>query len=84
MALLQVRDFPQDVYALLAIKAQLENRSITQQTIHMLKEGLTEKSEQVSSHAAVLNSISQMNLTMNKNVPSPAELIRQDRDRQEV
>lgn len=84
MALLQVRDFPQDLYALLAIKAQLENRSITQQTIHMLKEGLIEKSEQVSSRAAVLNSISQMNLTMNKNVPSPAELIRQDRDRQEV
>ena len=70
MALLQVRDFPQELYALLAIKAQLENRSITQQTIHMLKEGLTEKSEQVSSRAAVLNSISQMNLTMNKNVPS--------------
>ena len=68
MALLQVRDFPQELYALLAIKAQLENRSITQQTIHMLKEGLTEKSEQVSSRAAVLNSISQMNLTMNKNV----------------
>ncbi len=84
MALLQVRDFPQELYALLAIKAQLENRSITQQTIYMLKEGLTEKSEQVSSRAAVLNSLSQMNLTMNKKVPSPAELIRQDRDRQEV
>lgn len=84
MALLQVRDFPAELYTLLALKAQAENRSITQQTIHMLKEGLSEKSETVSSRAAVLNSISQMNLSLNKQVPSPAELIRQDRDRQEV
>ena len=40
MPLLQVRDFPQDIYNLLKIKAMLEHRSIAQQTTVMLKDAL--------------------------------------------
>lgn len=82
MALLQVRDFPAELYALLAFRAKMENRSLTQQTIYMLKndlEGKNSKSE--SKRALALKSLSKMNLSLPKNSPTPAELIREDRDR---
>ena len=44
MPLLQVRDFPQDLYELLSRRAEEENRSITQQTIYMLKMMLNNRS----------------------------------------
>ena len=40
MPLLQVRDFPQDIYTLLKIKAEAEHRSIAQQITVMLKDAL--------------------------------------------
>ncbi len=40
MPTLQVRDLPEDVYNRLSMIAKEENRSIAQQTIVLLKEGL--------------------------------------------
>ena len=40
MSLLQVREFPNKLYEMLAMVAETENRSITQQTIYMLKKQL--------------------------------------------
>lgn len=83
MALLQVRDFPAMLYALLAEKAESENRSITQQTIHMLTEDLTEDSDSYfakTNRMKALNSISCLNLNLPKNAPSPEELLRSDRE----
>jgi len=83
MALLQVRDFPAPLYGLLAQKAEDENRSITQQTIHMLSKILTEDSEAAlakTNRRKALNAISCLNLKLPDNAPSPAELIRADRE----
>ena len=83
MALLQVRDFPALLYTLLAEKAEAENRSITQQTIHMLTKDLTEDSEAYFAKAnrmKALNAISCLNLKLPQNAPSPAELLRADRE----
>lgn len=83
MALLQVRDFPPVLYSLLAEKAETENRSITQQTIHMLTKDLTENSPVYcakSNRIKALNAISNLDLKLPQNAPSPLELIRADRE----
>jgi len=43
MPLLQVRDFPNDIYEMLKIRAEQERRTIAQQTIVLLKNSLEEK-----------------------------------------
>ncbi len=83
MALLQVRDFPSAIYTLLAEKAEMENRSITQQTIHMLSKVLTEDSEAYLAKAnrkKALNTVSSLELHLPENAPSPADLLRNDRE----
>jgi hypothetical protein len=40
MPLLQVRDFPEDIYEEIAYEARRQNRTIAQQTIVLLKKGL--------------------------------------------
>lgn len=83
MALLQVRDFPAQLYSLLAEKAESENRSITQQTIHMLSKDLTEDSEFLymkSNRKKALNALSALNLSLSAKAPAPADLIRADRE----
>jgi len=42
MPLLQVRDFPKEIYEMLKIRAQRERRTIAQQTIVLLKDSLEE------------------------------------------
>jgi hypothetical protein len=42
MPLLQVRDFPNDVYEELSFEARARNRTIAQQTIVLIKKGLNE------------------------------------------
>ncbi|MBQ0051605.1 MAG: hypothetical protein KBT11_06010 [Treponema sp.] len=80
MALLQVRDFPQELYTLLALKAELENRSITQQTIHMLKESLQSQNQGNLKRFSALAGLNALNLNVPESI-APADLIRQDRDR---
>jgi len=40
MPLLQVRDFPGDIYALIKSKARQEHRTVSQQTVVLIKNGL--------------------------------------------
>lgn len=83
MALLQVRDFPTTLYSLLTQKAESENRSITQQTIYMLSKDLTQDSQTYlakSNRKKALNTLSSLNLKLPEQAPSPAELIRADRE----
>jgi hypothetical protein len=42
MPLLQVRDFPSDIYEQLSFEARRSNRTIAQQTIVVIKKGLGE------------------------------------------
>lgn len=83
MALLQVRDCPAQLYGMLAQKAEEENRSITQQTIYLLTRVLAEDSKTLaakSNRKKALNAISCLNLHLPEDTPSPAELLRADRE----
>ncbi|MDR0300776.1 MAG: hypothetical protein LBI04_00490 [Treponema sp.] len=43
MPLLQVRDFPEDIYEEITFEARRQNRTIAQQTIVLIKKGLNEE-----------------------------------------
>jgi plasmid stability protein len=82
MAILQVRDVPDDLYENLSAIAKLENRSISQETIFLLKNALQFKTERITRRKSVLSEIDQLKLPIiNSDYPNPADLIREDRDR---
>ena len=82
MPLLQVRDCPDNVYQTLVRNAKSENRSIAQQTIVILK-----KNFDMQLHSAAIRRqqaiamTEEWHITLPKNARSPAELVREDRDR---
>jgi len=81
MPLLQVRDFPPDLYDTISQVAQAENRSIPQQTIVLLKNALNITGERKTRRNAVLHEINNLNIENTGSFPDPAQLIREDRDR---
>jgi len=82
MAILQVRDVPDELYENLSAIAKIENRSISQETIFLLKNALQLKSERLARRKSILSEIDQLKLpTQNTDFPDPADLIREDRDR---
>ncbi len=82
MALLQVRDFPTELYTLLGTVAEEQKRSITQQTIFMLEEQLTQQRQSDKKRRQqVLASLNNLHLALPKDAPSPVDLVRADRDR---
>lgn len=81
MPLLQVRDFPSDLYETIIQVAQEENRSVPQQTIVLLKNALNITGERKTRRKAVLREISGLNIKNADMFPSPAKLTREDRDR---
>ncbi|NQT57727.1 MAG: hypothetical protein HQ557_01970 [Bacteroidetes bacterium] len=80
MPTLQVRDLPEDVYLRLALLAKEENRSITQQTIVLLKESLGLHLNNKLRRKALISGIAANNYpdTMNLNI---IDMIREDRER---
>jgi hypothetical protein len=81
MPLLQVRDCPKEIYETISQVAQIENRSISQQTIVLLKNALNLTKERKSRRIYVLQRIKNLNLKNVETFPDPALLIREDRDR---
>ena len=82
MAILQVRDVPDELYENLSAIAKIENRSISQETIFLLKNALQLKSERLARRKLILSEIDQLKLpTQGADFPNPADLIREDRDR---
>ena len=81
MPLLQVRDFPAELYDVLARVAHAENRSIPQQTIVLLKKALSISQEQKVRRQAVLKEIEDFKINNANSFPDPVDLIREDRDR---
>ena len=81
MPLLEVRDFPADVYEKIVFEARLQERTIAQETIVLIKKGL---GEEISNKERRRQAIERSN---NRNIPSTAQsvdyvkLIREDRDR---
>lgn len=86
MALLQVRDFPVQLYGMLAQKAEEENRSITQQTIYMLSKLLTEDTEAFQAkykRQKAISLVENLDLHLPETSPAPEQLLRNDRESEE-
>jgi hypothetical protein len=81
MALLQVRDFPAELYEAISHVARSENRSIPQQTIVLLKTALNITQKQKTQRKTVFQEIDAFNIKNTKKFPAPEKLTREDRDR---
>lgn len=81
MSLLQVRDCPADLYAELADCAKRENRSISQQTIYILKTALGSQDQNKARRRKALTELTKNAFALPDGVSAPEELIREDRDR---
>ncbi|HOF86443.1 MAG TPA: hypothetical protein PLP41_12110 [Treponemataceae bacterium] len=80
MPTLQVRDLPEDVYIQLSYLAEKENRSLAQQTIVLLKEGMVKKLGGKERRGKLLEKIRTLDID-HSDIPDPVDLIREDRDR---
>jgi antitoxin FitA len=80
MPTLQVRDLPIEIYTQLNYLADKEHRSLAQQTIVLLKEGMDSKLGNKERRKKLLEKISQLNID-GKDFPDPVDLVREDRDR---
>lgn len=81
MAVLQVRDMPDDLYKHLSRVAQSENRSISQETIVLLRDALKSGPEGRARRADVLREIENLKIEGDRPFPDSALMIREDRDR---
>ncbi|MBR4158651.1 MAG: hypothetical protein IKT97_01160, partial [Spirochaetia bacterium] len=78
---LQVRDFPQETYLELVQVAKEQNRTVPQQVIFFLSSILNANKDSVADRRhKVLVGLDALELHLPVEAPSPAELVRQDRD----
>ena len=81
MALLQVRSFPDDMYDDLKKLARSQNRSVAQQTIFLLRSAMKKQEEQKIQRQELLKELLAGEPLLSSDYPSPADLIREDRER---
>jgi len=81
MALLQVRGCPDDVYDTLNSLAQREHGSVAQQTMILLRSALGEQEQRKARRQELLCALLEEAPMISGDYPSPAELIREDRER---
>jgi hypothetical protein len=81
MPLLQVRDIPKELYETISHVAQMENRSISQQTIVLLKNALNITHERKMRRKYALQEVDNLNIKNADSFPDPAKFTREDRDR---
>ena len=79
MPTLQVRDLPEDIYQKLNYLAEKEHRSLAQETIVLLKEGLQNKLSNQNRRKHLLENFKGLGVDVT-GLPEPADLIREDRD----
>ncbi len=80
MPTLQVRDLPLEIYTQLNYLADKEHRSLAQETIVLLEEGMVSKLGNKERRKKLFDKINQLNIDGTK-FPDPVDLIREDRDR---
>jgi hypothetical protein len=80
MPTLQVRDLPEDIYTQLNYLADKEHRSLAQETIVLLKEGMDTKLGNKERRKKLLEKINLLDIDGSK-FPDPVSLIREDRER---
>lgn len=81
MPLLQVRDLPEHLYRRLVDEAAKERRSISQQAVATLAKGLDANVDNVQRRKAALLQAAKIDSRATRNLPDPARLIREDRER---
>jgi len=81
MPLLQVRNFPQDLYDRLGGVAHREHRTIAQQTVVLLRDALAQPESERDRRARVLQRLANARERGPADLPDPVALIREDRDR---
>jgi hypothetical protein len=80
MPLLQVRDFPDDIYAEISYMARKQNRTIAQEVITLLKKGLEEETTNRERVRLTLERINSMEESEPAKELDSAGLIRQMRE----
>jgi hypothetical protein len=81
MPLLQVRDFPADIYDEISYEAKQQNRTIAQQTIVLIKKGLGEEISNQERRRRLLEKIRNRDVPESVKAIDPVKWIREDRDR---
>jgi plasmid stability protein len=80
MPTLQVRDLPEDVYVQLNYLAEKEHRSMAQETIVMLKEGIVSRLGNKERRKKLLETSNVLDID-GVTLPDAVDLIRKDRER---
>ena len=81
MPLLQVRDFPADVYEKIKYEATQQRRTIAQQTIVLIKKGLDEEVSNKERKRLLLEEIRKNDVPEEAKAIDVAKWIREDRNR---
>lgn len=81
MALLQVRNFPDYMYDELVLYAKNEHRSVAQQTVVIIKAALGGQDKKKEKRQELLRNLLEEKPEISDGYPSPADLIREDRER---
>ncbi|MDR3124001.1 MAG: hypothetical protein LBU16_09525 [Treponema sp.] len=81
MPLLQVRDFPEDIYEEITFEAHRQNRTIAQQTIMLIKKGLGEEMSNKERRRLAIERTFSRNIPQNVKVVDHVKFVREDRDR---
>jgi len=81
MPLLQVRDFPKDIYEEIKLEAKQQNRSIAQQTIVLIKRGLGEEISNQERRRRLLEEVKSWAVPIEAKRVDAVKLIREDRAR---
>jgi plasmid stability protein len=79
MPALQVRNMPDDLYQALSAQAHADRRSLAQETIVLLTKALQTSGE--SKRQEIYDRIDARGARQRPDVPSPEDLVREDRDR---
>ncbi|MDR1868519.1 MAG: hypothetical protein LBQ82_00885 [Treponema sp.] len=81
MPLLQVRDFPADVYEEITFEARRQNRTIAQQTIVLIKKGLGEEISNRERRRIAVESAIKRDVSADAQSVDYVKLVREDRNR---
>ncbi|MCL1928404.1 MAG: hypothetical protein FWG07_06410 [Treponema sp.] len=81
MPLLQVRNFPADIYEEIIFEAKQQNRTIAQQTIVLIKKGLDEEVSNQERVRRILEEINSWDIPEDVKAIDAVKWIREDRNR---
>jgi hypothetical protein len=81
MPLLEVADCPEDVFESISMAAKRENKSIAQETVQLVMDGLMSRNANQQRRRAVLAEIAAKKVPEAAKAVDVVALIREDRDR---